>query len=813
MLKHKKENTNVLVEKQLCLHCNEQCEDELFDEKGHAFCCSGCKMAYHLLSEHGLLDFYSLNKDSGKTVLGFKRESYDYLDDPDVLKSLLTYSSESLQKVELTLPQIHCSSCLYLLEKLHRFHAVIHSCRVNFFQRKASILFDSSRLSLKELVILLTKIGYAPQLSYEELVKKEKPKASKSLYYKLGIAGFSFGNIMLLSFPEYLGFHQAGYHFYIGYINIFLAIPVVFYCGVEYLKSACTGLQRGHINIDLPIAMGILALFGRSIYEILSLSGEGYLDSLSGFVFFLLIGKWYQNITYRSIDFDRNYKSYFPISIQVKIGEKYVSRSIEKLEKGDTIRVRSGEIIPADGILIAGKGEIDYSFVTGESQHVTVIEGDRIYAGGRQVGASITLKTDKTINQSYLTKLWEDEAFSSSRDSNTEQLMASISKYFSIVVIVLALLTLAYWWHTSPTEAFKVFTTVLIVACPCALALSIPFSYGNLLRIFSGEKLYIKNTGTLEKLQKVNHIVFDKTGTLTDVKNMGVRFEGKELSKSNLNKVYTACLQSGHPLSRMIVRYLEKYEPNVIPFSDYKEHTSKGIELKFGSDTMRLGSENFVFGSEESHKKRGGVYLELNGKYLGHFSISQAIRENIDEFIRGLNKSRKHKISLLSGDDDRDLPLMRELLGQNAKLHFYQSPMDKLEYVKELQKKGEKVMMIGDGLNDAGALKQSDVGIIVSDDQNNFVPACDAIISGDKLDQFGRYLNLITKARYVVFGLIALSFLYNLVGLSFAMKGAFTPVVAAILMPLSSITIVMVGLFSTWILAISYGMRRNKILD
>lgn len=750
---------------------------------------------YQLLNDSGMSAYYQYETQPGISQKDQISAGFDYLEDEKIVDKLLDFQDGGVSKVTLHLPDIHCSACLWLLENLAKLDDGIVQSRVNFTTKKATITFRDSDTSLRNVVSLLTRIGYEPRINFDSLDKKnEGHKYDKKLLYKLGLAGFSFGNIMLLSFPEYLGFDKASYLFHIGYINIILAIPVLLYSGMDYIKSAITGIRIGRLNIDLPIALGMITLFSRSVYEILSHSGEGYLDSFTGFVFFLLIGRWFQSFTYQALDFERNYKSYFPISAFVKTGKDWITKSIDNLEAGDIIRIRNQELIPADGILAKGKARIDYSFVTGESDLISKSKGEELFAGGKHQGESIEVKITKKVDQSYLTQLWNEDTFKERVESDSSKLVGLISKYFTYIVIAIATITMIYWWFHDIGLAFNTFTAVLIVACPCALALAIPFTYGNILRLLSRGGFFLRNVSTIEDIQDINHIIFDKTGTITDSSAIDISYHGKPLTTDQKSIVRSVCSHSSHPLSKAIVQELD--EATLIDIDSYEDVIGSGFYAECNGTKVKLGSSAFIFGTA-SEKKEHGVFIEFDGVYIGYYRFEHSLRENIKEIIDGLKG--QFSLAVLSGDSDQEKSRIDRLFGSESTVYFNQTPKDKLQKIKSLQDAGHKVMMIGDGLNDAGALKQANVGIVISDKANNFSPACDGILDANEFASLLKQLRYLRAAKYIIYGAFLLAFLYNGIGLSFAVTGHLSPVIAAILMPLSSITVIVYGVIASYL--------------
>lgn len=782
-----------------CYHCGEECQTTIIPFQNKPFCCEGCKTVYEILSSNDLCEYYDLDNNPGIKRDKDFGDQFAYLDNEDIQKQLLAFTDGKTSKVIFHLPTIHCSSCIWLLENLGRLHAGVLASEVNFTKKEITVSFDNEKVSLRQLAELLASVGYEPNINLASTGKDKPNPIPKSLYYKIGVAGFCFGNIMLLSFPEYLSGDTAFIDEYarlFSYLNLALALPIFFYCSTDYFRSAFKSLKHGVVNIDFPISLGIIILFGRSAYEILSQTGAGYMDSLAGLLFFLLVGKWFQTKTYEALSFERDYKSYFPLAVLKLLGEKEEPVPVDQLKIGDRLRIRNQEIIPADAVLTSTAASIDYSFVTGESTPVYVEKGALIYAGGKQVGNSIEVMVEKEVSQSYLTQLWNKQ-----RDKQEYSVITTItdnaSKYFTFAILGIALVTGIYWYVVAPSLIFSTITAVLIVACPCALALALPFALGNSIRILGKKQFYAKNTNTIENLAKVDTIVFDKTGTLTDSKNVNVNYRGEVLSEEDLCCIKSIAGQSTHPLSRAIYDSIDVR----VEDPEYVDETpGMGLFGAVNGNTIKIGSIRFMNAEVEVVPRSSEVYVQINGQTLGVFQIERPYREGITGLIKQL-RSRHKEVHVLSGDNDGERNLLEQLFSQKENLNFNCSPVDKLNYIKKLQSQGKTVLMVGDGLNDAGALGQSDVGIAVSDDVNSFAPACDVIMAVKKLPDLNWYMDFAKDSIKVVKASFVLSIIYNTIGIAFAVQGLLTPVIAAILMPLSSITVVTFVTLATNIMA------------
>lgn len=767
-----------------CYHCGQPCTEESFEWEEKKFCCYGCKTVYEILNENNLCEYYSFDKSPGVQLKHVSEETYAYLNEPAIKKKLLIFDSESFSTVQFSVPSVHCISCIWLLENLQRLNKSILKSEVNFGRKLVVISFNPKEISLAEVAKLIASLGYPPQIRLEG-ARKQKNLSTKTLITRLAIAGFAFGNVMLLSFPEYLGIDQSDeqLRFLFSYLNIFLALPVIFYSSQEYFSAAWKSFRQKQINIDVPIAAGLAALFLRSVYDIVTQTGPGYLDSLTGLVFFLLIGRWFQSKTYESLAFDRDYKSYFPLAVNKLVANEWKPTVVYELRPGDVIRVRNMEIVPADSILLDHEAYIDYSFVTGESKPIHGKPGDLIYAGGRLIGQPATLTVDKMTSQSQLTSLWNNDAFRKREESKYKKIIDRAARRFTWVVMGIALVTGGYWYVSDPTQLWLIITSVLMVACPCALALAAPFTYGSMLRVMGNNGFYLKNADVIERLATIEAVVFDKTGTVTygaaDVKFVGA------LDDQELGWVKLLTASSTHALSVLIANSISISSQAHI--ESFNEKPGKGIQGNIASHRIMIGSASFVGVEGKMMDSASNVFVSVNGQIRGYFHVFTSLRPTIKNLIKQLEGKT---IALLSGDNEADRERMSSVFPAGAILLFNQTPQDKLKFISELQKKGKKVMMIGDGLNDSGALQQSDVGVAITDDTGIFTPACDGILMGDRIQSLIHFFKLAKSATLILKIGFGISFFYNLLALSFAVTGHLTPLTAAVLMPISSISVV-----------------------
>lgn len=783
------------MDKVNCYHCGDDCGNTPIEHDGKNFCCNGCKTVYDIFSTNDLSYYYDLQSAAGATP-NVVEGKYDFLDSAKIIEKIVEFNEDKLQIVNFYIPQIHCSSCIWILENLNKLNSSISSSQVDFPKKTVRIAYNPEVLTIKNLVLLLARIGYEPYISLDDF-DKGKLKVNRSLIYKIGVAGFAFGNVMFLSFPEYFEVNEFWLDQYKGifrWLMFFFSLPVVFYAGQDYLISAYKGIRSKLLNIDVPIALGILVLFIRSTLEIIFDWGTGFFDSLTGLIFFLLLGKFFQQKTYSFLSFERDYKSYFPIAI-TRITKDFKEETVQiyDIDRGDRLLIRNEELIPVDGILINGRAHIDYSFVTGESEPVFKESGDRIFAGGKQLNGAIEMEVLKTVSQSYLTQLWSNDIFNDNRAGKFQTLTDSIGKRFTWTVLTIAFVTTLFWLYYDSSKAMNVFTAVLIIACPCAIALAAPFTLGNMLRIFGRKKFYLKDTKTIEQLAQIDTAIFDKTGTITTNQKSKVTYEGGELTNKEESLLKNTLRASNHPLSRTLYEILAEH--NIITLDDYQEHSGKGVEGKKDDSNIKVGSAEFVGNPSESNTEYTSVHISSNNSYKGRFVFHNQYREGVSDILKAMENTLD--LAILSGDNEGEKSRLEKILPKLTPMYFNKKPNDKLAFIKSLQEQNKKVMMVGDGLNDAGALAQSDVGIAISENVNVFSPACDGILDASKFKQLYQYIIASKKAMKIIKLSFLLSFLYNIIGLYFAVTGQLEPVIAAILMPLSSISVVGFTTFAT----------------
>lgn len=771
---------------------------------------------FQILRESGLAAFYGLAPGAGTRVASVAAPGrFDYLDDPAVREKLVDFSSGTMTRVTFHLPAIHCVACVWLLENLFRIRKGIGESRVNFLRREISVGFDPRELRLGELAALLTSLGYEPELNLAALDRRAGAGGDRRLWLQIGLAGFAFGNIMLLSISHYFGLDSGlarSFSLLSGVVSLVLATPVFIYSAMDYWRAAWVSLRRRALSIDVPIALGLAALYAQSAWEIAARRGEGYFDSATGLIFLLLCGRLFQQKTYQRLSFDHDYRSFFPLAVARRRGGAEERVSLSQVAAGDRLVLRHGELIPADARLVQGRAMVDYSFVTGESDLVERGEGEVLRAGGRQMGPLIEVEALRRPSESYLTSLWNQPAFRKEKRDSLDSLINRFSRRFTRLVLGVAAGAALAWAWVDPGVSVKAFVSVLIVACPCALALAAPFGLGTALRLLGRRGVFIKGTDVIEAMAGLDMVVFDKTGTLTTGGAGEARFVGEPLTGDEARWVFSLARHSTHPHAVRIHAALGAVEyPEAA--RGFLEHPGQGMEGNVAGHEIWLGSAAWLAGRGVAIPEGPGpsgpaAHVAIDGRLRGTFLLAHALRPRAEALVGAL--SRGHKLAVLSGDNEREETRLRRLFGEGAELRFHQSPRQKLDYIQARQAEGRRVMMVGDGLNDAGALRQSDVGVAVVEQAGAFSPASDVILSAELVPQLHQVAAFARGAVRVVKASFFLSSLYNAAGVAIAAMGLLSPVVCAVLMPVSSVTVVGFACGATTWLARRSGLAEKQ---
>jgi Cu+-exporting ATPase len=767
------------------------------DGAGGPFCCGGCEAVFAILHAHDLDGFYACDVPPGvsqKGAAGLDRARFAALDDEAVAARLIVFNDGRRARATFSIPGIHCASCVWLLERLWRLESGVVRTEVDLLRRAVHVDYVPASTTLRRIAEQLSALGYEPAITVEDATSGP-PAARRRLHLQLGVAGFAFGNMMLFSIPRYVngGPLDAGFQRLFDALNVAFALPVLLFSAADYFRNAWNAVRARAMALEVPIAIGLLALFGRSVADISLRRGEGFLDSFAGLVFFLLIARVFQQRMFERIAFDRTYRSFLPLTVRVERDGGLTPVPLEQLRTGDVIVIRSQEVVPADAVLLDGPGlgrrslgeggAIDYAFTTGESTPIAVRAGDTVRAGGRAAATTMRLRVLREVSHSDLARLWQNPVFGGAKRPWLANVNARFGAWFTGGSIILAAAGAIAWWPDYGAS-LSVATAVLIIACPCALTLSAPITLGTATGMLGRCGLYLKDPAVALDLSRIDTVVFDKTGTLTSATGRPA-IEVHGLTADAWRQIRALASVSSHPTSRAIAAC---GPPEDLPaVTGVVEVTGQGVRGRVDGVDVAIGSAKFI-------AARTGVAPDgpddctwaAADNEQGWIRLSAAARPGIESATETL--AALHDLYLLSGDHYYEGRRWQRLFGR--RMRFRQSPDDKLAFIRAARADRRRVLMVGDGLNDAGALAAADVGMAVSDETACLAPACDAVIDGRRLAQLPAFLRYARRARHVVLLCFLISLAYNAAGLTLALVGALTPLAAAILMPVSSLTVV-----------------------
>lgn len=743
-----------------------------------------------MLQTNEMCDYYSFASSAGvsQNTVTVNNQDYEVLNNPAVASKFIEWKVGSTSRLRFFIPTMHCASCVWLLDQLHRFDNGIKSSSVNFVQKTVHVDIDPRVASVASVAALLTSVGYAPALFAEGVVASEEEARRNSLrglYMRLGIAGFAFGNIMMFAVATYFAGGVNGLtsplrmFFSIG--TIVLTIPVLLYSAQPWFLNAYRGLRsvlfrKGGLrawNLDIPVALGMIAIVTKSVVDIVHGTGEGYLDSFTGLVFFLLIGRLVLHKTFDVISFDRTYRSFFPLSTRREQLGTVTVVPIEEIGSGDVLRLRNAEVIPTDCVLLDEVAYVDYSFVTGESRPVECLQGEHLLAGGKNIGKEVRMSALHSVNHERLASLWE-RSKRTSRNTVYSTFSDRFGLLFTASTLTVALAGLIFWLP-DVGGALRVFASVLIIACPCALTIAAPITFGHAMGLLGKRGIYLRSPMTIAELLDIDVIVFDKTGTLTTVHGE-LDIRACDATEMEWQYIRALAKNSAHPISRSIAEYVQ---PNIdVKCSIVEEFAGQGIRGIVNGVPVLIGRREFV----QCNSVEPGTHCSVDGRYVGNVTLKPVQR------FSKISSTEKHELVLLSGDTSRDASTFTSMFGSN--MWFSQSPTEKVERIQDIQRKGKRVLMIGDGLNDASAFNAADVSIAVSDSTSTLAPASDVVVNGDNVVNVGTLLRYASSMRTVVWACFVFTVFYNILGFTLAVQGVLSPVVTAVLMPISNLVVI-----------------------
>ena len=779
-----------------CTHCNLDFEESyLIQEENYYFCCKGCQSVFHLLKDNGLSSFYDKVGDVTLTPQNNTYEDSSNFDVASFYEKYVKVNKDGFSEVSLIIEGIHCSACVWLNEKALQKMDGILEANINFTNNKASIVWVDSLVKLSQIIEMIRAVGYNA-FAYDSQLQELGINAKRKEYYmRLVVALFASMNIMMIAVAQYAGYFTGMTQSMKNILNTaewILSTPVLFYSGWIFFRGAYYGMKNKIVNMDILVATGAFLTYVYSIYVTVFELGEAYFDSVSMIITFVLIGKFLEVLSKKSIvDTLDVLTKQIPSEVNILKDEKIVSCLVANVQKGDIVIVSCGEKVLFDGEVVQGEGFFDESSLTGESEPIYKSVGSRVLSATVSIDADIHLRASKDFEHSIFSSLISLLESAINKKPRIEELANKLSQYFSSVILGLAFFTFLVWWlwPHSFEISFMVGISVIIIACPCALALATPLATLVGLSLAAQRGILFKQAAQLETMAKVDTLVMDKTGTLTIGKPKVIKETiYKEFDKSILFSLVKA---SKHPVAKGIFECIQREGMDEYIFDEYSQVPATGIEARYNSVKILGGNLKLLekYNISFSYESENTIFcFSINNEVVAVYELNDSIKENAQELIRSAKKN-KIEVIILSGDNEKVVKRVAIQIGvQNYESNL--TPEDKLHSIQRLQNNGRKVVMVGDGVNDILALANADIGIVMGSGSDIAVDVGDVVLLNNSLSSLDDAFKISRTSYGLIKQNLGISLVYNAITIPLAMAGFIIPFIAAISMSLSSLLVV-----------------------
>lgn len=773
-----------------CHHCGEPlpAAPVLAEFKGtqRAFCCGGCAGAARFIEQAGLGDYYRLREEQGRRV-GENAPDYSAFDREDVLHEHSRVPGEAPDCRELTLivDGMRCAACAWLIDRALSTLDGVEDVQSNAISGRVRLRWRPAQLRLSSALERLAGLGYAPHLSPGEGLERARAAERRQLLLRLGVAGLGSLQAMMFAEALYLDFANQmapATRDFFRWITFGVSAPVVFYAGWPFLAGMLSELRQRRLGMDTLIASSVLLAYFASLVETLRGGAHVWFDAAVMFVFFLLVARYLERMARQRANaaVDALAQARPALAWRLDAGDEAVQVPVTALAVGDRVRVPVGEALPADGVLDMAAAEVDEALLSGESTPVAKREGDEVYAGSVARLQPLRLRITRTGQDTRLSHLTQLVERAQNARPRVAQIADRVAGHFVAALLLSAALTFAAWWQIDPERAFEVMLAVLVVSCPCALSLAIPAALataGNALTKLGALPL---RGDALSDLAEVDTVLLDKTGTLTTGSPQIARVEVLgELDAEAVTRIAAALERdAGHPLARAFAGI-------AAPRAEAIEVTAgAGVAGEVEGQRWRIGHAGFAAGLD---RDLPGVWLGDGARAVARFALVDAPRSDARAAIAAL-RDQGLRVEVLSGDSPEAVETTARALGI-ARWSARATPESKLARLRELQAQGHRVLMLGDGINDAPVLGGADVSIALACGAPMAHRAADIVLSGERLMRLPQVVQLARRTRRMIRENLAWALLYNAIALPFAAAGWVTPWIAALGMAGSSLLV------------------------
>ncbi|MBI5892384.1 MAG: heavy metal translocating P-type ATPase [Deltaproteobacteria bacterium] len=793
----------------ICYHCGQEIPSgngikSSINNKDLVFCCNGCKAVCSYIYDAGMGAYYE-KRDVMPIAPPDDIEIKDF--NASFADDRVVKGHGDIKEASLIVDGIHCAACVWLIEKALKKANGILDARVNMTTNRLSVKWDKNIVSLGDIAKKIFSIGYKAHPYNPQMLEASIKNKNNDLLFRMAFAGFGAGNIMMIAAALYAGYFsgiEEGYKNLFHWTCLFLATPVVFYSGFPFIKGAYRGVANRAVNMDLPITIGILVTYIYSFVVTIAGIGEVYFDSVTMFIFFILIGRYLESTSrQRAFSATERLINLSARNAVVIRDNKKISVPIQDVKVNDLIEIKPGDKIPVDGVVIDGGANVDESMLTGESMPVKKSAGSSVTGATINMDGNIVFRATRVGDDTVLSQIIRLIEDAGSAKTRIQKLADNIAGYFIFVILLTALGAYLYWQPYSQIQAILTAVTILIITCPCALALATPaaviigtgYAAKNGMLFKNGDVMEIAAKALQLASNGAAHIVLDKTGVITQGKmgiDRAVSFSDKFSPDAIIQLAASVERFSEHPIAKAINEEAKKKKISAVHAYDFIANAGQGVFAKTDIGGIRIGRLSFVSEKVDAGHKmqdtKTTVYCSLNNSVIGAIVLSDIIRKEAKAAIKDL-KDMGLNITLLTGDSQSAAMDAAKQVGiDNVIANCL--PHEKDDFIKELKKNGETVIMVGDGINDAIAMTRADVGIAIGSASDVSIEAADIIFINNSLNSIPEILRLSKKTFSAMKQNLFLSFLYNAVVIPLAFMGYIIPMVGAVAMPLSSLIVI-----------------------
>ncbi len=812
--------TQSTVDEVVCSHCGLAVPQGLIEPGAPLqFCCAGCRVVYDTIHACGLDSFYRLKQIAGETLqpaqpTGSRYEAYDA---SEFASLYVTSPADGLCSIELLLEGVNCSACVWLVEKLPDVLPGVFEARLNMRSASVRVTWDPQVVKLSQISRTLDRLGHPPHPAKGQTRKTLERRESRRMLIHIGIAGALMGNIMLIALAMYAGDlsgMDSSYRTFFRWLSVALGVVSLAWPGMTFFTSSWRALRNRTINLDVPIALALLAGGVAGVANVVLGRGEIYFDSLAVLVFLLLVGRFMQYRQHRRADAALELMfSMTPTSCRVVQDGRIVEVPVEAVRRGQIVEVPSGELLPADGTVVEGRSAVNQALLTGESVPVDVTPGSRVHAGSLNTGQTLRIEVECVGEHTRVGKLMRLVEAGVQDKPQIVRIADKVGFWFLPAVCVVSAIVFAAWCFVGLSQAIDHTVALLIVTCPCVLGLATPLTLAVAIGRLSKQKILIKSATALETLSSGGRILLDKTGTITEGSPRVARFVGDDGLKGLVAELEK---HSKHPVGKALYNAFGSYElsgrlrATILNLTDRHDG---GISATVDGKLVELGSPSFMRGRVQDLSDLDLTIADLDA--AGETSVIVAI----DGVVRGIiglrDEPRSDSLAavkwmdrygwspaILSGDRPAVVRAIAHEVGiDQFSTTALASPEEKLRIVKR-STQVQKTAMVGDGVNDAAALAAADVGIAVAGGAEASLSAADVYIAEPGLMPIADLLRMSRHTMRVIRRNLVISLSYNILAGALAAAGIMHPMLAAIIMPLSAATTLSTATWSVWRLPI-----------